>query len=121
MLSENSLLNLVTRMQKRLEIKNTKMCTPAYRIAAAGFTKRGNLLGIMVNSWRDLKTIRRGTGRHAEAALMKRFGQKLDTIYILRVGKVGDILPIHPCESCSKMAKKIGIKIIPLHQILNFF
>ena len=116
-LSEKRLLSLVKTMTAKL----CHVHGPTYRVAAAAFSKKGNLIGIETNGWRELATVRRGTGRHAEATLMKRYGKKIDTIYILRVGRALDILPIHPCESCSGMAKKLGVKVVPIHEVLNLY
>ena len=99
--SGNAILALTSRLIRKLDI--SKEHSLRYRVAAAAYSKQGNLLGIEMNGWRELATVRRGTGKHAEAALMKRFGKKIDTIYILRVGNALDILPIHPCEACKNM------------------
>ena len=117
--SRATIESLVPRLAKKLSIYRG----PAYRIAAAGFSSHGNLLGIEMNGWRELATIRRGTGKHAEAALMKKFGTKLrgGKIYILRVGNAGDILPIHPCPCCVAMAAKAGVEIVPIHEMLGLF
>ena len=114
-IAEKTLVNLVPKMISKL----VREYGPTYRIAAAAFSKKGNLLGIEMNGWRELVTTRRGTGKHAEAALIKKYGRKIDTIYILRVGNALDILPIHPCESCKNMAAKAGIKIVPIHEMLG--
>lgn len=114
-IAEKTIISLVPKMISKL----TREHGPTYRIAAAAFSKKGNLLGIEMNGWRGLVTTRRGTGKHAEAALIKKFGKKIDTIYILRVGNALDILPIHPCESCKNMASKAGIKIVPIHEMLG--
>ena len=113
--SENTITSLIPKMIAKL----SKEVCPTYRVAAAAFSKRGNLIGIETNGWRELATTHRGTGKHAEAALIKKYGRKIDTIYILRVGNALDILPIHPCECCKNMASKVGIKIIPIHEMLN--
>ena len=47
---------------------------------------------------------------------IKQFGKKIDKIYILRVGNSLDPLPIHPCANCAKVAAKMGIRIICLHE-----
>jgi len=114
-ISDKTILGLIPKLVTKLG----NDVGPTYRVAAAAFSRRGNLLGVEMNGWRELLTTRRGTGKHAEAALMKKYGKKIDTIYILRVGNSLDILPIHPCSGCAKMAKKIGIKIIPIHEMLN--
>jgi hypothetical protein len=114
-MSEKTLMSLIPKMVRKLP----EEWRPTYRIAAAAFSKRGNLLGIEMNGWRELATTRRGTGKHAEAALIKKYGRKIETIYILRIGNAGDILPIHPCEACKNMADKAGITIVPMHELLG--
>lgn len=113
--SENSILGLLPMLIKKMSIYRGL----SYRVIAAAYTKHGNLLGTEMNGWREMRTVRRGMGKHAEQALIKKFGRKIDTIYILRVGNSGDVLPIHPCESCSRIANKRGIKIVPIHEMLN--
>lgn len=110
---------LVPRLQRKLSIYRGM----SYRIAAAAFSAHGNLLGIEMNGWRELATVRKGTGKHAEAALIKRLGTRIrgGKIFILRVGNAGDILPIHPCPCCSSMAAKAGVEIIPIHEFLGLW
>lgn len=88
------------------------------KIAAVAFTKKGNFLGIESNGFRELSTGKNdcfyGKGKHAEMALMKKYGKKIATIYLFRIGKSKTPLPIDPCPTCAKTAKKLGIKIIPL-------
>ena len=114
-ISDKKVLGLIPKMVAKLAGDHGS----AYRIAAAAYSKKGNLLGIEMNGWRELVTNRRGTGKHAEAALIKKYGKKIDTIYILRVGNALDILPIHPCEACLNMASKIGAEIVPIHEMLG--
>ncbi len=114
-IADKKILNLIPRLIAKL--RNVE--GPTYRIAAAAYSKRGNLLGIEMNGWRELATVRRGTGKHAEAALIRKFGRRIDVIYILRVGNAMDILPIHACETCSALAAKLGIRIIPIHEMLG--
>lgn len=113
--SDKSILALVPFLIKKLSVYRT--C--AYRIVAVAYTKKGNMLGIEMNGHRMLPPVRRGTGKHAEAALIKRFGKRIDKIYILRTGNSGDILPIHACDACASMAAKIGATIIPIHELLD--
>ena len=84
-------------------------------IAAAAFTKKGNLLGVVSNNHNNFFATKRGQGKHAEAQLVKRFGSKIDTIYLIRIGRDMSRLPIHPCETCQKMVNKMGIRVIPIH------
>lgn len=90
-----------------------------YNIAAFAFTKKGNLLDIRYNNFRNYMSHRKGAGIHAELDLIQKHGNMIDTIYIIRVGMGGDILPIQPCNICSKIAEKMNIKIIPLQEELN--
>ena len=87
-----------------------------YRVAAIAFTKKGNFIDIRYNNHRMYMSHRKGAGLHAEQDLIHLYGNKIDTIYILRVGGQGNYLPIHPCKTCAAIAKKRGIKIIPLHE-----
>ena len=92
-----------------------------YKIAAAAFTKHGNLLGMSTNSRNMIfPSSRKGGGIHAERRLMKKFGNSISYIVIARVGRPGDKnLPIHPCPTCAKLANQLGIKIIPIHELLG--
>jgi hypothetical protein len=107
------LASYVPRMANKIK-DNDKSLT--YKVCAIAFSKRNNLLGIEMNGHRPFVATRRGGGEHAEIKLLKKFGRQIDRIYIIRVGKTCDPLPIHPCENCAKVAAKYGIKIIPLHE-----
>lgn len=110
----NSLRELSNRLRKK-----AKQSSAVYRIAAVAYSRSGNLLGFAVNSVRlDLSASKRGSGVHAERQLMKRFGEKIGYILLSRYGNGGDMLPIHPCEICAKLAKVHGVKIISLHEFL---
>jgi hypothetical protein len=108
--------SVVPRMKKKLKPNKENL---KYRIAAIAFTKKGNFIDIRYNNFREGLSNRKGAGLHAEQDLIHRYGNRIDTIYILRVGGSGDCLPIHPCEVCKSIADKRGIKIIPLHEELN--
>lgn len=92
-----------------------------YKIAAAAFTKHGNLLGYATNNVNmNFPSSRKGGGLHAERELMKKFGNRIEYIILARVGAPGDNnLPIHPCETCAKLAHQMNIKIFPIHELLN--
>lgn len=113
--STNSILALIPFLKKKMALNRGF----SYRVVAAAYSKHGNLLGIEMNGWRELTADGKGKGKHAEAALIKKFGRKIDKIYILRFGRSLEIRPIHPCECCLNMSNKIGIKIIPIHEMLN--
>lgn len=106
---------LIPRMKKKIQPERGM----TYKIAAMAFTKKGNFIDIKYNKHQTYMAKRRGGGLHAEQDLIHRYGNKIDTIYILRVGGGGNVLPIHPCEICSEIARKRGIKIIPLHEELD--
>ena len=107
------LASYVPRMANKIKDNNKSL---KYKICAIAFSKRNNLLGISMNGHRPFESVRRGGGQHAEIELIAKFGRRIDRIYIMRVGKQCDALPIHACENCSKVAAKYGIKIIPLHE-----
>jgi cytidine deaminase len=115
MKSKNSLFALIPRLKEKMSVYRGS----SYRIVAVAFSKKGNMIGISMNGWRELETTRMGTGKHAEASLIKKYGKKVDTIYVMRFGRSADILPVHPCKCCKNMAKKAGVKIVPLHELLN--
>lgn len=85
-----------------------------FRIAAVAFNKRGDLLGFACNQPRF---IRKGGGIHAEEALMRDLCG-IKTIIICRVGASGNLLPIVPCDKCKKLAKKKGIRIYSILEML---
>lgn len=101
--------DLVNRMKSKALQSPSK-----YKIAAAAFTKRGNLIGLQSNGVRDDLVSFKGRGKHAQMALMKKYGKKIKQIYIFRVGYGGVPRPIDPCPTCQAAAEKLGIKIISL-------
>lgn len=111
--------SIVPRLKKKLKTDDVAKDKLKYRIAAIAFTKKGNFIDIRYNNFREGLSNRKGSGLHAEQDLIHRYGNRIDTIYILRTGGSGDCLPIHPCEVCKSIAEKRGIKIIPLHEELH--
>ncbi len=89
-------------------LKEAMKSTCTYKVSAIAFTKKGNILG---TSYCSHRFNRRGGGIHAEQALMRKYGSRIDTIVIMRVNKNGNILPIDPCEVCAKIADKMNIRI----------
>ena len=108
-MSEKLSLNYITRMRNKAKVSHGK-----YKIIAIAFSDKGNFLGISMNGFREGLSNRKGAGAHAETKLIRKFGKRIDKIYIMRFGMKLDILPIHPCVNCSKVADKYGIKIISL-------
>ena len=84
-----------------------------WRIAAIGFSRLGNVLGIVTNGFLQANILPgKGQGNHAEEELIRRFGKKLASIIICRIGNAGDIRPISPCDKCKALAAKYNIKIL---------
>ena len=110
--------HLINRLTNKASISPSKV-----KIAAIAFTKRNNVLGIESNGFRELSTgaddCFYGKGKHAEMALIKKFGRKISTIYLFRVGHSGNPLPIDPCPACAKAAQKLGIRIISLTESIK--
>lgn len=81
----------------------------SHRIIAIGFNHKNDLVGIKTNSFG--LSCRKGSGKHAERELIKRYGNRIKKIIILRIGRSGKLFPIDPCDICKKVADKYGIKI----------
>jgi cytidine deaminase len=90
-------------------IKKARTSACKFKISAIGFNAKGEIIGSSTNI---MRFVRKGGGLHAEAKLIMRYRNNLDTILICRVNKTGEILPIEPCGNCLKLAEKYGIKII---------
>ena len=97
-------------MRSRL-ISKAKKSACRHRISCLAFDKKGRLLGVTVNSRRDNLPSKRGSGMHAEMEAIIRWGHRIKSLVIARVNKSGSLLPIHPCAKCTKIAKRLGIKI----------
>lgn len=82
-----------------------------YQVAAFGVNKKGELVGV---SFSQPRFCRSGGSIHAEMALMRRYGNKIKKIYIARVSRTKNMLPINPCKVCQKTADSLGIKIISI-------
>lgn len=77
-----------------------------YRVVAAGIDNKDRIISIATNRPR-LKN----RGMHAEERVMYASPRSLSRVLILRVGARGNLLPIHPCRWCSKLAKQRGVAI----------
>lgn len=111
--------NQFIAINARLQAKATQTLSN-YCIAAAAYTKRGNLLGMAINNVNNkMKHSRRGSGIHAERKLISCYGRKIAYIVLSRKGHSGADLPIHPCETCAKIIEKFGIKVILMHELLE--
>ena len=83
-----------------------------YRLAGVAFSKTGNILGFARNGFRN-ENLKPGkySGDHVEQHLIKRYGTKIKTILLIRIGNGGDLLPIDPCEKCQRLMDKMGIEV----------
>ena len=113
--TRKALAAVLPRMAKKAMAENH--CV--YHVCALAISSKNELLGICVNNRRLPVIGRRGVGLHAEIKLIRRYGKNISKIYIIRMGGTGNALPIAPCENCSKVAAKYGIKIIPVHEELS--
>lgn len=92
---------LTSRMIKaamRVEIR--------YRVVAAGVDNRNRIIGIATNRPRL-----QSRSYHAEEILMSRSPRSLVRILLARVNNRGELMPIDPCEVCSRLAKKRNVTI----------
>ena len=106
---EQEVKNIIEMARKKAQ---QSICR--YKVSAIGLDKRGNIIGSAFNKPRF---DRLGGGLHAEMNLIGRYGSNLKTIIICRVGDKGDLLAIDPCDNCSYIAKKMGIKIISVNDL----
>ena len=94
-------------------IRKANVSTCRQKIAAIAYDRKGRVLGISKNSGRFP---RKGGGIHAEMAVMRKWGKKINKIIIIRTNNSGDLLPIHPCDACSSKANDLGIKIYNIQE-----
>lgn len=99
-------------MNHNIHIRAVKKATKSscrYKVVAIGFNKSGRVLGMSFNHPRF---DRLNGSVHAEMNLIRKYGNQVKTIWIGRVGGTGAFLRIDPCESCLRVADKLGIKIV---------
>lgn len=94
-------------------IRKAKKSSCRYKIAAIGLDKKNNLLGV---SYNIVRFHRKGGGIHAEQNLIIRYGKRLKTIIICRIGQNNSLLPISACDKCKEMADKLGIRIVTIDE-----
>ena len=78
-------------------------------VVAAGLDSRGTIISIATNGPANISRGKRGS--HAEEKVIFKSPKSLSRIVIIRVNKRGNLMPIDPCETCEKLAKKRNIKI----------
>ena len=81
-------------------------------VIALGFNHKGDYVGMRSNNFGCLNAtgLGRGKGKHAERELIKRYGAKIRKIVIIRSGRSGSLIAMHPCENSQKVIDKLGIK-----------
>ena len=111
-LSKNSINILRTRMKKKASQSISR-----YHICAVAFNYDDEFIAQSMNSVPPTGVeASPGAGIHAEAKLMRMYGDKIKTILIARVGHGGEWRPIKPCNKCQSLANKFGIKIITIEE-----
>lgn len=91
----------------RMRRASTRVSHLRYRVVAAGIDHRGRVISLRTNTPRF--PFHRGWP--AEELLIHSSPRSLSTIILARFGRRGDLLPIHPCPQCRKLADKFGVKI----------
>lgn len=93
-------------------IRKAKKSPCRHKVAAIALNRKDEILGIKYNISRPQEIFnKKGGGIHAERLAIMTWGKSIKTLIICRVNKTGDLIPIHPCKNCQKMADKLGIKI----------
>jgi hypothetical protein len=102
--------HLFSRMSKKAAAGPSQ-----YHLSVAAFDKKGDLLGVVSNSFRrDRIAPVKYSGAHAEMRAIHRWGPKIKTLLLMRIGNKGDVLPIDCCPKCAAVLAKMGIKAIAL-------
>lgn len=92
-------------------IKKAKKSLCKYKISAIGLD---NKLRVIERSFNRPRFSRFGGSVHAELQIMH--NPRVRFILICRVNSLGQLKPITPCKVCSKMAQKLGIKILDIRR-----
>ena len=95
---------------RRIAVRKAGQSVCQYRVSAIGLNKRGEVVCSATN--RPFLDKPHGS-LHAEHAVML-MSNSLKTIVICRLGRAGDVRPIHPCQTCARIANKKGIKIVTI-------
>lgn len=83
-----------------------------YRVSAIGLNRYGKIIATAYNRPR---LNRLGGGLHAELEVIRKGGPAVCSIILCRIGNAGKLRIIHPCEFCSRIVSKLGIKIYTLN------
>jgi cytidine deaminase len=102
-----------TQFVERAKRKASQSICKFY-VAALGFNKSG--ICVMTRTNRP-RFSRYGGGLHAEQLIMREAKAKgIVKILICRVGRSGELRPIKPCDTCQKIADKLGIEIVSIQE-----
>lgn len=113
-LSSNSFPIILKRLGKKAAQSKSK-----YRISAMGFDYRGEFVAQAFNGVPPEGVESKiGAGIHAEAKLMRKYGTLVKTILISRIGHTGEWRPIEPCPRCRALAKRLGVKLVTIDELL---
>ena len=110
-LSSNAMDVLRGKLRKKASQSKSK-----YRISAVAFDDHGDFIAQSFNGLPKDGHHGKGSGIHAEARLMSKYGSIAKTILISRIGHGGEWRPIQPCKQCQAMAEKLGIKLIAIEE-----
>ena len=91
-----------------LAISKAKQSICNYKISAIGLNSRGDVIASSTNKH---KGCGKGLGLHAEVELIRKYGRKIRSIVLCRVGRSGILRNIHPCPSCQKILDKMNIRV----------
>jgi len=75
-------------------------------VVARRIDNRNRIISIATNAPRFINR-----GLHAEERIIHCSPRSLRRIMLLRVGSKGNLLIIHPCDKCQRLADKRGVKI----------
>jgi hypothetical protein len=101
----------MTRHITKIAVSKALQSLCTYKVSALGLNKKGEIIYKSTNKHRF---DRLGGSVHAEMDVMLRAGPGLAMIVLCRVGRSGDILPIHSCPACQRKADELGVKIVPV-------
>lgn len=100
-------------------IKKALQSPCSFKVAAIALDRKGELLGI-TNNRHGMKSIKRGSGVHAEREALRKWKTRIATIILCRVNVSGELLPIHPCDTCRKILDRHGIRVMTLIDTKRF-
>ena len=103
----SSLLKRAIRKGKKVPLK--------YRIVAVGFNKKGEFLSVATNRARFSK---KSGGLHAEINMLLRHGKDLHSLFLLRVSRKGELLPIDSCACCKGVLAEHKVRVYKVRRTL---